>query len=140
LVAGYNVEYSGIAFAAFFLGEYANILLMSSLFVIFFLGGSLGVGTFFLFYENFFSIVFQDLCFFIKVIFITFLFVFVRANLPRFRFDQLMFIGWKIFLPLALSFIFFFSGILLSFNSLELLQLPRIGSHYDYISILRLRF
>jgi len=140
LVAGYNVEYSGIAFAAFFLGEYANILLMSSLFVIFFLGGSLGIGTFFVFFENFFSILIQDLYFFIKIIFINFLFVFVRANLPRFRFDQLMFIGWKIFLPLTLSFILFFSGILISFNSLELLQIPRVGNNYDYISTLRLRF
>jgi len=113
---------------------------MSSLFVIFFLGGSLGIGTFFVFFENFFSILIQDLYFFIKIIFINFLFVFVRANLPRFRFDQLMFIGWKIFLPLTLSFILFFSGILISFNSLELLQIPRVGNNYDYISTLRLRF
>ncbi len=93
LVAGYNVEYSAITFAAFFLGEYANILVMSSLFCIFFLGGSLGVGTFFLFEESFLIGLFQDFYFCLKIVVINFLFVFVRANLPRFRFDQLMFIG-----------------------------------------------
>jgi NADH:ubiquinone oxidoreductase subunit H len=66
---------------------------MSSLFVIFFLGGGLGIGIFYLFETTFFFIIFQDLFFCLKIIFINFLFVFVRANLPRFRFDQLMFIG-----------------------------------------------
>ena len=92
LVAGYNVEYSAITFAAFFLGEYANILLMSVLFVIFFLGGSLGI-TGFTYYEFFLNTIIQDFFFSTKIMFITFLFVFVRANLPRLRFDQLMFIG-----------------------------------------------
>ena len=140
LVAGYNVEYSAITFAAFFLGEYGNILLMSSLFVIFFLGGGLGIGVFYLFEETFFFIFFQDLFFCLKIIFINFLFVFVRANLPRFRFDQLMFIGWKIFLPLTLSLIFFFAGVLLAFNSLELVQLPFLGNRYNYITIFKLRY
>jgi NADH-quinone oxidoreductase subunit H len=96
LVAGYNVEYSAFLFAAFFLGEYANILLMSSLFVIFFLSS----GHFLLLeYLNFsyFNIIFQSslgiIIFSIKTMIITFLFIFVRANLPRFRFDQLMYIG-----------------------------------------------
>jgi NADH:ubiquinone oxidoreductase subunit H len=66
---------------------------MSSLFVIFFLGGSLGISTFYVFFENFSNILIQDFFFFVKIIFINFFFVFVRANLPRFRFDQLMFIG-----------------------------------------------
>lgn len=140
LVAGYNVEYSAITFAAFFLGEYANILLMSSLFVIFFLGGGLGIGIFYLFETTFFFIIFQDLFFCLKIIFINFLFVFVRANLPRFRFDQLMFIGWKVFLPLTLSLVFFFAGVLLAFNSLELVQLPFLGNCYDYIAIFKLRY
>jgi NADH-quinone oxidoreductase subunit H len=97
LVAGYNVEYSAITFAAFFLGEYSNILLMSSLFVIFFLGGGLpflGVISFFGFSG---SLVLNSMCeeflFSFKIIFTNFLFIFIRANLPRFRFDQLMTIG-----------------------------------------------
>jgi NADH-quinone oxidoreductase subunit H len=79
LVAGYNVEYSSVLFAAFFLGEYGNILLMSGLFVLLFLGGFVC------------SIpIVAEFCFSIKVIIVCFFFVFVRANLPRFRFDQLM--------------------------------------------------
>lgn len=141
LVAGYNVEYSAITFAAFFLGEYANILLMSSLFVIFFLGGGMiFTGSFYLINKNLLNIIWQDFFFIIKIIFINFLFIFVRANLPRFRFDQLMFIGWKIFLPLTLGFVLFFSGILLSVNCLEILQCPRVGSAYDFIMIFCVRF
>ena len=136
LVAGYNVEYSGITFASFFLGEYANILLMSSLFVIFFLGGSINlIFNFFLFKWNVLDIIGQNFSFIIKILFINFCFIFIRANLPRFRFDQLMTIGWKVFLPLTLSFIFFFPSILFSFNSLDLLQLPRIGSGYDFVRV-----
>jgi len=111
LVAGYNVEYSSIIFAMFFLGEYGNILLMSSLFVIFFLGGWDFMG---------FN---SEFIFSLKIILIVFLFVFVRANLPRYRFDQLMILGWKIFLPLTLGFIFFFSGLLVSTNSLKIKQI-----------------
>ena len=111
LVAGYNVEYSAIIFAAFFLGEYGNILLMSSLFVILFLGG-----------WNFYNIC-PELVFSLKICFIVFLFIFIRANLPRYRFDQLMQLGWKIFLPITLSFIFFCSGCLISCNSLKLKHL-----------------
>jgi NADH-quinone oxidoreductase subunit H len=97
LVAGYNVEYSAIAFAAFFLAEYANILLMSTLFVIFFLGGGssemyvLKISIF----KNYllFSSLLQEFFFSLKIIGVTFLFVFIRANLPRFRFDQLLYIS-----------------------------------------------
>lgn len=136
LVAGYNVEYSGIAFAGFFLGEYANILLMSSLFVIFFLGGgSIQILNIDLLFPNFIIIssLTQELFFAIKTIIITFLFIFIRANLPRFRFDQLMYIGWKIFLPLSLAFIFFISGVLISFNALNIIQLPFINISNNYI-------
>ena len=110
LVAGYNVEYSSFIFASFFLGEYSNILVMSSLFVLFFLGG----GDFGILYNSslllntsFFYILLYDFCFSFKIIIIAFWFVFIRANLPRYRFDQLMFIGWKVFLPISLSLIFF---------------------------------
>jgi len=143
LVAGYNVEYSSIMFAAFFLGEYANILLMSTLFVIFFLGG----GNFFLTKPitsgfltttlNSFWLVF---IFTIKAISVTFLFIFVRANLPRFRFDQLMYIGWKIFLPLTLSFILFFTGLLFSLKGLDIIQIPRFNASFNYINSFSLRF
>jgi NADH-quinone oxidoreductase subunit H len=139
LVAGYNVEYSAITFAAFFLGEYTNILLMSSLFVILFLGGGLSKNSSF----NFNSILISlehEFFFSLKTITITFFFIFVRANLPRFRFDQLMFIGWKIFLPLTLGFLLLFSGILVSFNSLNIFQLPRINSAYNFIEIFSTRF
>jgi len=143
LVAGYNVEYSAIMFAAFFLGEYANILLMSSLFVIFFLGGGhffitkQGSGSLLSFFFNSSSWV---IVFSIKTICITFLFIFVRANLPRFRFDQLMYIGWKIFLPLTLSFIFFFTGFLFSLKGLDIVQTPYFNSSFNYIDSFALRF
>jgi NADH-quinone oxidoreductase subunit H len=80
LVAGYNVEFSAFTFAAFFLGEYSNILIMTTMFVIFFLAGSGAMHH-------------RLLYLVVKIIFLCFLFVFIRANLPRFRFDQLMFIG-----------------------------------------------
>ena len=143
LVAGYNVEYSGILFAAFFLGEYTNILLMSSLFVIFFIGG----GNYNIMKNiNFFcfDIIINSsmLIFFfsIKIIFITFLFIFVRANLPRFRFDQLMYIGWKVFLPITLSFIFFFTGMLFTLNGLNIVQFPQINFSFNYIDSFSLRY
>jgi NADH-quinone oxidoreductase subunit H len=144
LVAGYNVEYSAITFAMFFLGEYANILLMSSLFVIFFLGGGLfeiiRINLNFFSYSLLLSSLIQEFFFAFKIILITFFFIFVRANLPRLRFDQLMYIGWKIFLPLTLAFVLFFSGILISLNSLNILQLPRINNSHNFIDIYSVRF
>lgn len=107
LVAGYNVEYSSIIFAMFFLGEYGNILLMSALFVILFLGG-------WSFYGFIPEVVFSS-----KVGLIIFFFIFVRANVPRYRYDQLMNLGWKIFLPLTLSGVLFCSGLLLGLNALK---------------------
>lgn len=143
LVAGYNVEYSAIMFAAFFLGEYANILLMSTLSVIFFLGG----GNFFIakqltgaLFNTVMSSTWWIFFFAIKSIGITFFFIFVRANLPRFRFDQLMYIGWKIFLPLTLSFIFFYTGLLFSLEGLGIIQNPNFNSSFNYINSFSLRF
>ena len=120
LVAGYNVEYSAAGFALFFIGEYSNILLMSSLFVIFFLGGWLPP-MFILTFLSYFNILnyFSDLFWFIlKLIFVIFSFVWVRASLPRYRYDQLMTLGWKVFLPLSISFVIFISGFLISFDFL----------------------
>jgi hypothetical protein len=68
------------------------------------------------------------------------LFIFIRANLPRFRFDQLMHIGWKIFLPLTLSFVLFYTGILFSFKGLNILQSPHLNSSFNYIDSFSLRF
>lgn len=104
LVSGYNVEYASVGFAFFFIGEYANILLMSSLIVIFFMGGWLApFGLSFI--PNYFWFSF-------KVVFVVFIFILIRAMLPRYRYDQLMSLGWKVFLPLSLGFLIFYSGIL----------------------------
>jgi NADH-quinone oxidoreductase subunit H len=83
LVAGYNVEYSSIVFSMFFLGEYSNMLVMSSLFCIFYLGGSYSN---LLFYNS-------NILFSLKVLFVAFLIVLIRATFPRYRYDQLMYLG-----------------------------------------------
>ena len=95
LVAGFNVEYSSMAFAAFFLGEYANMILISSLMTIIFLGGWLPPLEILSFVPGF-------IWFVLKVILLLFIFVWVRAALPRYRYDQLMRLGWKVFLPISL--------------------------------------
>ena len=129
LVAGYYTEFSGFWFASFFLSEYGNILLMASVYVCLFLGG----GQFFFMNINP-GFVFIDLIFYMKVIILIFIFIFLRANLPRFRFDQLMVIGWKILLPLILSFIFFYLGLIIFSDSSTWPQIPYITS--PYITIL----
>jgi len=97
LVAGFNVEYSSLAFGMFFLAEYANMILMSALLSILFLGGWLPPFPIapFTWFPGFFWMAF-------KIAFVLFLFLWVRATLPRYRYDQLMRICWKIFLPLTL--------------------------------------
>nr|WAX04123.1 NADH dehydrogenase subunit 1 [Polysiphonia sp.] len=111
LVAGYNVEYSAMGFALFFLGEYANMILMSSLTTLFFLGGWLPLIPL-----NIFFWIPGSIWFGLKVIILLFGFIWVRSSFPRYRYDQLMRLGWKIFLPLSLSSIFIISGSLLTFN------------------------
>jgi len=111
LVAGYNVEYSAMGFALFFLGEYANILMMCALNTILFLGGWLPLFNFFPF-----TLIPQSLWFGLKVAFVGFIFIWVRASYPRYRYDQLMRLGWKIFLPLSLAWVILISGILLGFD------------------------
>jgi NADH-quinone oxidoreductase subunit H len=97
LVSGYNIEYSGILFAAFFLGEYSNILLMSSFFVVLFFGGWGGFSPQVIFSVGGHNLLFvysiPELIFSTKVVFIAVWFIFIRANVPRYRFDQLMLIG-----------------------------------------------
>ena len=107
LVSGYNVEYSAMGFALFSLGEYASMLLMCSLTVIFFLGG--GLPLYITFIADYFW-------FSLKIIFFVFVFVWIRAALPRYRYDQLMSIGWKIFLPVSLSYLLLTFSILITFN------------------------
>jgi NADH-quinone oxidoreductase subunit H len=109
LVAGYSVEYSAAGFALFFIGEYANIILMSSLNVIFFLGGWLSPISFLSFPFFWFNI---------KLVTLLFAFVWVRAAFPRYRYDQLMRLGWKVFLPLSLAFVIFVSVLLFCLDGL----------------------
>jgi len=110
LVAGYNVEYSSIIFAMFFLGEYTNMLLMATIIVLLFFGGWLPVisilGCMPGFWLSF------------KVIVFCFFYILVRAALPRYRYDQLMDIGWKLFLPLSLGYLLIVVGVLFTFDAL----------------------
>ena len=106
LVAGYNVEYSSVTFAMFFLGEYSNMILMSAINVIFFFGGwELPAIIKVLFFPM------LELIFSLKVMFFCFLFIWVRSSLPRFRYDQLMDIGWKYFLPLTFGYFLLVVGL-----------------------------
>jgi NADH-quinone oxidoreductase subunit H len=107
LVSGYSTEYSAMGFALFFLGEYANMILMSTAVTIYFLGGWLSPFNiiFFNFLPGFFW-------FGLKTTAVLFLFVWVRAAFPRYRYDQLMRLGWKIFLPFSLGWLLFISGFL----------------------------
>lgn len=101
LVSGYNVEYAALTFALFFLAEYCYIILMSTLLVILYLGGWVPICDWFIF-----SLIPGYIWFFLKVIFILFAFIWVRATLPRYRYDQLMWLGWKVMLPLSLGVLF----------------------------------
>ena len=108
LVAGYFVEYSSMSFALFFLGEYANMILMSSMTVVLFLGGWLP--PFDIWPLN---IIPGPLWFIIKIMLVLFVFLWVRATTPRYRYDQLMRLGWKIFLPFSLIYVVLTAGFLL---------------------------
>jgi NADH-quinone oxidoreductase subunit H len=110
LVAGYNVEYSAMGFALFFLGEYANMLLMCALTVILFLGG--WYPPVILSYFDFDTSIFFGL----KMLLGVFFFVWARSTLPRYRYDQLMRLGWKVFLPLSFGWVTFIAGVVYSFS------------------------
>nr|UEK75557.1 NADH dehydrogenase subunit 1 [Eupeodes luniger] len=94
LVSGFNVEYSSGSFALIFLSEYASILFMSMLFSLIFLGGDV-----------------MNLFFYLKLMLISFVFIWVRGTLPRFRYDKLMYLAWKSFLPFSLNYLLFFIGL-----------------------------
>nr|AMP43715.1 NADH dehydrogenase subunit 1 [Dialysis sp. KW-2016] len=104
LVSGFNVEYSSGGFALIFLAEYASILFMSLLFIVIFLGADL-----------------FNLFFYFSLVFISFLFIWVRGTIPRFRYDKLMYLAWKQFLPFSLNYILFFMGIKILIISFMLL-------------------
>nr|YP_009630817.1 NADH dehydrogenase subunit 1 [Notocrypta curvifascia]QBS14478.1 NADH dehydrogenase subunit 1 [Notocrypta curvifascia] len=94
LVSGFNIEYSSGGFALIFLAEYASILFMSLMFSLLYLGG----------YE-------LNLMFYLKMVFVSFLFIWVRGTLPRYRYDKLMYLSWKIYLPVSLNYLLLFIGI-----------------------------
>nr|UAT98104.1 NADH dehydrogenase subunit 1 [Laothoe amurensis] len=98
LVSGFNIEYSSGGFALIFLAEYSSILFMSLLFVIIYMGG----------YD-------MSFIFYLKLGFISFLFIWVRGTLPRYRYDKLMYLAWKSYLPISLNFLLFFLGVKIFF-------------------------
>ena len=111
LVSGYNVEYSAMTFALFFLGEYANMLLMSAFASILFLGGWLPlINNFYL------NLIPGTVWLSLKIAIGVTIFIITRATLPRYRYDQLMQLGWKCFLPLTIGYLIMSAGILISFN------------------------
>nr|UUA64862.1 NADH dehydrogenase subunit 1 [Leguminivora glycinivorella] len=94
LVSGFNIEYSGGGFALIFLAEYSSILFMSMLFILMYMGG----------YD-------LSVLFYLKLVFISFFFIWVRGTLPRYRYDKLMYLAWKSYLPISLNFLMLFIGL-----------------------------
>ena len=113
IVAGFFVEYSSMSFGLFFLGEYANMILMSAMTSILFLGGWLppfGIEPFTWIPGPFWLI--------LKIVLLLFVFIWVRATMPRYRYDQLMRLGWKVFLPFSLIWLVLTAGVLMAFGLL----------------------
>ena len=113
LVAGYQTEYSGMMYAMFWLGEYANILLMCAMGAILFLGGWMSPIEFYPF-----TLVPGAVWLILKILFLFILFALVKAIVPRYRYDQLMRLGWKVFLPLSLTWVVLTASYLFYFNLL----------------------
>jgi NADH-quinone oxidoreductase subunit H len=111
LVSGYNTEYAAMGFALFFLGEYANMILMCSVLSILFLGGWLPLINI-----SPLNLIPGVFWFGFKVTILLFVFVWVRAAFPRYRYDQLMRLGWKVFLPFSLAWVLFVSGIFIGLD------------------------
>lgn len=117
LVSGFNVEYRSGGFALIFLAEYASILFMRILFSLVFLGGDL-----------------ISFIFYVKLIFISFVFIWVRGTLPRFRYDKLMYIAWKCFLPFSLNCLLFFIGVKIFILYLNLLiKVSKVNKIFNFI-------
>ena len=111
IVAGFFVEYSSMSFALFFLGEYANMILMSAMTAILFLGGWLppiDIAPF--------NWVPGPIWFIAKICFLLFVFIWIRGTFPRYRYDQLMRLGWKVFLPFSLAWLVLTAGVLMAFG------------------------
>lgn len=121
LVAGYNVEYSSLTFALFFLGEYGNMIILAIFTTLLFFGGwSLTL-------PNWLSLI----IFIIKVMIICFFFIFIRANLPRYRYDQLMVVGWEVILPISLGYLLLIAGFIRLAGGEPMIQeLPFLRSIY----------
>jgi NADH-quinone oxidoreductase subunit H len=111
IVGGFHVEYGAMTFGLFFLGEYANMILMSAMTAILFLGGWLSPIPF-----APFTWLPGPIWFILKICLVLFMFIWVRATFPRFRYDQLMRLGWKVFLPLSLGWLVITAGVLLAFG------------------------
>jgi len=109
LVSGYNVDYSAMTFALFFLGEYANMILMSGLCAVLFLGGLAPPLPVLEFIPG-------AIWFILKICFVLFIFLWVRATFPRYRYDQLMRLGWKVFLPLSFAWVMLVATFLVAFD------------------------
>jgi NADH-quinone oxidoreductase subunit H len=109
IVGGFHVEYGAMIFGLFFLGEYANMILMSAMTSILFLGGWLPPAPF-----PPFTWLPGPIWFILKICLVLFFFIWVRATFPRFRYDQLMRLGWKVFLPLSLGWLVLTAGVLLA--------------------------
>ena len=116
LVAGYQTEYSGMMYAMFWLGEYANVLLMCAMGSILFLGGWLSPINIYPF-----TLIPGAIWLIFKILFLFILFALVKATVPRYRYDQLMKLGWKIFLPLSLFWVVLTSSYLVYFNKLPII-------------------
>jgi NADH-quinone oxidoreductase subunit H len=112
LVSGYNVEYSSMTFALFFLGEYLFMILMCGIMAILFLGGWLPP-----FDIVPFNLIPGPIWFAIKISFLLFCFIWVRATFPRYRYDQLMRLGWKVFLPISLAAVAIVGGVVTLFGN-----------------------
>ncbi len=106
IVAGYQVEYSGISFGLFFLAEYSNMILMSILAAIFYMGGWLSPFQGIPYLENLFVFVPGIAWLFLKTAFFMFLYLWFRATFPRYRYDQVMRLGWKVFIPVTITWVF----------------------------------
>ena len=115
LVAGYQTEYSGMMYAMFWLGEYANILLMCAMGAILFLGGWMSPIELYPF-----TLVPGAIWLILKILFLFVLFALVKAIVPRYRYDQLMRLGWKVFLPLSLTWVVLTASYLFYFNLLPI--------------------
>nr|UOU85044.1 NADH dehydrogenase subunit 1 [Silo pallipes] len=113
LVSGFNIEYSSGGFALIFLGEYSSIIFMSMLFVIFFLGGDL-----------------YNIFFYLKLMILGFMFIWVRGTLPRYRYDKLMNLTWKFYLPISLNYLMFFFSFMIYICN----KISKINSNLKFLS------